>query len=176
MGTEAGEQPLRPRNMEQCPCRAPGLLIATDAGPSITDAGQWSLPAGPLSPSPLKLNVSATSFVMFHLCHTTCFWISGAWVTSPHKAGGATGNMNFYLIEPWTYDMGNSPNSKVISGSRHPKSWQRVTTLFYFTFQKINNTQVDHLHSSVLLTMISCTAHNWLAYTPQGILPNIWTP
>ena len=128
------KQALRPHNMEQCPRFTPGLITAIDAGPSITDAGQWSLPAGPLSPLPLK--AKCLCYLLCHVPFMSHHLLLNQWRLGhiPAQSGGATGNMNFYLTEPWTYDMGNSPNSKVISGSRHPKAWQRVTTLFYFTF------------------------------------------
>lgn len=81
----------------------------------------------------------------------------------PHActlAARESGKVNFCLGEPWTNNVGNSLNpvrSSVVLAKKVDKGVLCSSNLLVFN---INNTQVNHLYSSVLLTIVSHTSHN----------------
>lgn len=70
---------------------------------------------------------------------------------------GVSGKVNFYLVELWNNNMGNSPDGKVISGSKHPKKLTKV-------------------HYTLLLcSFLKSITHKWIICTVQYFWPLLAT-
>lgn len=73
-------------------------------------------------------------------------------------AARESGKLNYYLVEPWTNNMGNSPDtvksSVVLRSQKFDGGALHSFNLLVFN---ISNIQVKHWYSSGLLTIVSHT-------------------